>query len=91
MCVGGVGATPFPGWLHFTLDPYLIMLSVKHQVPFFKVFGMTQPEIEPRSPGPLANTLYSALKLIFYHILVEGLGKYVHSSRHKMKTILQFE
>ena len=27
-CVGE-GATPFPGLLHFTLDPYLIMLSVK--------------------------------------------------------------
>ena len=27
-CKGG-GATPFPGLLHFTLDPYLIMLSVK--------------------------------------------------------------
>ena len=25
----GVGATSFPGLLHFTLDPYLIMLSVK--------------------------------------------------------------
>ena len=23
------GATPFPGLLHFTLDPYLIMLSAK--------------------------------------------------------------
>ena len=23
----------------------------------FWVFGMTQPGIEPRSPGPLANTL----------------------------------
>ena len=23
------GATPLPGLLHFTLDPYLIMLSVK--------------------------------------------------------------
>ena len=30
------GATPFPGLLHFTLDPYLIMLSVKQGV-----FGMT--------------------------------------------------
>ena len=28
VCVGE-GATPFPGWFHFTLDPYLIMLSVK--------------------------------------------------------------
>ena len=27
-CVGE-GATPFPGFLHFTLDPYFIMLSVK--------------------------------------------------------------
>ena len=25
----GEGATPFPGLLHFTLDPYLILLSVK--------------------------------------------------------------
>ena len=25
-------------------------------MPFFKVFGMTRPGIEPRSPGPLANT-----------------------------------
>ena len=25
----GEGTTPFPGLLHFTLDPYLIMLSVK--------------------------------------------------------------
>ena len=25
----GEGATPFSGLLHFTLDPYLIMLSVK--------------------------------------------------------------
>ena len=25
----GEGATPFPGLLHFTLNPYLIMLSVK--------------------------------------------------------------
>ena len=25
----GEGATPFPGLLHFTLDPYLTMLSIK--------------------------------------------------------------
>ena len=25
----GEGATPFPGLLHFTLDPYLIILGVK--------------------------------------------------------------
>ena len=36
------------------------MLSVKQggiKFHFFKVFGMTRPGIEPRSPGPLANTL----------------------------------
>ena len=41
---------------HFTLDPYLILLTVK-QGSIFLVFGMTRPGIEPRSPGPLANTL----------------------------------
>ena len=45
---------------YFTLDPYLIKLSVKQggiKCPFFLVFGMTRPRIEPRSPGALANTL----------------------------------
>ena len=52
-CYYTEGATSFPGLPHFTLDPYFIMLSVK------EVFGMTRPGIEPRSPGPLANTLSS--------------------------------
>ena len=52
----GKGATPFPGLLHFTLDPYLIMLSVK-QSGIFWVFGMSRPGIEPWSPWPLANSL----------------------------------
>ena len=26
---GGEGGTPFPGFLHFTLDMYLILLSVQ--------------------------------------------------------------
>ena len=48
--------TPFPRLLHFTLDPYLIMLSV-NQVPVFWVIGMIRPEIELQPPGPLVNTL----------------------------------
>ena len=48
----------FPGLHHFTLDPYLILLSVKQgDIKYiFKLFRMTRPGIEPRSPGPLANT-----------------------------------
>ena len=49
------GATLFPGLIHFTLDPYLIVLCSSSII--FWVFGMTWPGIEPWSPGPLANTL----------------------------------
>ena len=31
----------------------------------FKVFGMTRPGIEPRSPGPLANTLTAGPFILF--------------------------
>ena len=53
------GCYSFPWSLHFTLDAYLIILSVKQGgIKYhFWVFGMTRPKIEPRSPGPLANTL----------------------------------
>ena len=33
------------------------MLSKEESSTIFWVFGMTRPGIEPRSPGPLANTL----------------------------------
>ena len=56
-CRGGSYA--FPWILHFTLNTYLILLSVKQGgIKYhFKVFGMTLTEIEPRCPGPLANSL----------------------------------
>ena len=56
---GRGGHYSFPGLLHYTFDAYLILLSVKQEVSntIFKVFGMTWPGIEPRSPRPLANTL----------------------------------
>ena len=49
-----IATTPFPGILHFTLDTYLDcwVLSKEVSSTIFKVFGMTQPGIEPRSPGP---------------------------------------
>ena len=54
-----MGATPFPGLLHFTLEVYLIMLSVKQGVIKYHFLSliMIQPEIKHRSPGPLVNTL----------------------------------
>ena len=50
---------PFLELLHFTLDTYLVLLSVKHEgIKYhFKVFCMTRPGIKTRSPGPLRNTL----------------------------------
>ena len=36
---------------------YCWMLSKEVSSAIFKVFGMTRPGIEPRSPEPLANTL----------------------------------
>ena len=57
---------PFPGLLHFTLETYLIMWSIKqgsiHN--YFWVFGMTRPRIEPRSLRPLANTLPIRYQLV---------------------------
>ena len=58
----GEGATPFPGLLHFTLDPYLIMLSVKQGSIKYHFLSMTRPGIDPRSPGPLTNCLYYVLE-----------------------------
>ena len=45
--------------LHFTLDMYLILQSVKQggNKYHFWVFGVTRPGIEPRYPGPFANTV----------------------------------
>ena len=53
------GRYSFPWIAPFTLDLYLIMLSLKQGgIKYhFWVFCMTQPGTEPWSPGPLANTL----------------------------------
>ena len=58
ICRGGCYSFPWIAPLH--LDMYLIMLSDKQggiKYHFLKVFGMTRLRIEPRSPGPLVNTL----------------------------------
>ena len=53
------GRYSFPGLLYFTLDPYLIMLSVKQGGIKYHFLSLWYDStgIEPRSPGPLANTL----------------------------------
>ena len=47
------GRYSFPGWLYFTLDPHLIMLSVKQGGIKYHFLSLWYD----RSPGPLANTL----------------------------------
>ena len=49
------GATLFPRLFYFTLDLYLIMLTIKKEASstIFWVFGMTWPGIEP----PLSRTI----------------------------------
>ena len=56
-CIGEV--TLFLGLLHFTIDPYPIMLSIKWGgiMYHFWVFGMIQPGIKPRSPVPSVKNL----------------------------------
>ena len=50
--------TPFPGLLHFTIDPYLIMPSVKEVLSTIVwVFDITWARTEPKSLKPLVNTL----------------------------------
>ena len=59
---------PFFGNAPLTLDPYLIMLSVKRRgIKYhFLVFGMTRPVIESRSSGSLANTVTIYIYIYMY-------------------------
>ena len=51
-----------------TLDPYLKIQSIKQRgiKYLFLLFGMTRPEIEPQSPGPLAKTLTLMPKFLIF-------------------------
>ena len=49
---------------------YRWVLSKEESITIFKVFGMTQPGIETRSPGPLANTLLT--RLMSWYLKVVG-------------------
>ena len=53
------GATPFLGLLHFTFDPYLIMLSVKKGSIKYHFVSLLWLDLRlnPESPEPVVNTL----------------------------------
>ena len=77
--------TLFPGLFQFSLDPYLILLRVKQGgIKYhFWVFGMTQPEIKPRSPGPLANTL----TIIISAFIWSGIYIYIYIYKILLNTL----
>ena len=56
------------------------MLSKEASSTIFKVFGMTRPEIEPRPPEPLVDTLTIIPIQTLCHVqhMVEGLGKCIY-------------
>ena len=55
--------TPFPGLLHFTLDMYLILPSVKQGGIKYLFLSLWYYYIEPRSSGPFSNNLTSVVCL----------------------------
>ena len=55
MCMRG--STPYPGLLHFTLDPYLIILSVKQRGITYPFLSLWYDSIWDWSPVSQMNTL----------------------------------
>ena len=90
-------ATLFTGLLHFTLDPYPMMLSVKQGgiKYYFLVFAMTRPGIEPQSPEQLANTTWHLLVRIISRWItaVAGLEKLIvfYSMWQKIEYFILYE
>ena len=70
------------------------MLSKVISSSIFKVFGMTRPGIEPRSPGPLANTLTAEgdilIRICLLHKKAENLMKITRSSTSTLNEDTEF-
>ena len=77
------------------------MLSKVVSSSIFKVFGITRPGIEPRSPGPLAN-FQNSLKTLFtyasnplmmacerFENTQDNLGKFIHQFQPEAKTLIR--
>ena len=56
--------TPFHGLLHFTLDKYLILLSVKQEVPFLKSLVLVELGWNSGLPNTLASGILVRLKSV---------------------------
>ena len=82
---------PFSGLLHFTLDPFLIMLSVKQGAIkyHFWAFGKAWPGIESWPTKPLVNTLPTKPmgQCIYTYIYT---CTHAHTQRKELE-IIQFE
>ena len=63
-CSEGRYSFPWIAPLYPWYVPYRWVLSKEVSSTILKVFGMTRPRIEPRSPGPLANTLPTLISLV---------------------------
>ena len=82
----------FPGLRHFTLDPNLIMLSIKQfGIKYhFWVFGITGPVFETQSPGALTNTLsigqwtgiHIYIHIYIYIYMYTNIHIYTHIYKH---------
>ena len=71
-CVGE-GVTPFPGLLHFTLDPYLIMLSVKQgdiKYHFLSSYD-TAGDWTPVSPAIGEHSTHQIIRPVFNLITIK--------------------
>ena len=55
----------YPGSLPYNVE----CQAVQHQVPFFKVFGMTRPGIEPQFPGPYTSLSILSSLLVWWRLL----------------------
>ena len=87
----------FPGLLHFTLDAYLIMLSVKQGgIKYhFLSLRMTRPGIEAWTPGPLVNTLLmrpiaKLSNLILFDTFYAQVWNWTRTQFHPLMTIFFF-
>ena len=57
-CSRGFYSFPWIAPLYPRYEPHIVVCKARrYQVPFFKVFGMTRPGIEPSTPGSLVSTL----------------------------------